>query len=378
MATATPIYDPSLSGGGGGGFTPTGDYYIPFGNVGHTTLIDSAKLTFNDSTNTFALAAAAAAGAVTALVSNTSNTASATAVLTVKVAGATAASPKINLDTGTSGHIWTIENLNSASNDPLQISWDGFRGIFYDMLGTGFSVRPTGSASLEVQLSSTGGVGGLLAGTQVKNTSTGAGSLLSLNTAFGTSGGGVGIAIYDTVATVYKYALSTVNRAGPPELKLIEAGGNVLVGGVAAATSLARGISIADGTAASADPSGGGAMWSASSILSYRGSGATTGVQNLSRTYRAIANANSTVTIADDNGVLAYTSLSASDKTCTLPNLATVRDGFQVTVYLDCVAGGFKVTVSGDGNIVGVASFLLDTDYEAATFVKNATDWTVI
>jgi len=150
-----------------------------------------------------------------------------TASFTVKVAGSTAASPKINLDTGTSGHIWSFENLNSSANDPLQISWDGFRGIFYDMLGVGFNVRPTGSSSLELNVGGVSAGGGLVAGIHLKNNSTAAGAMLTLGTNFTNTTGGTCVVIYDTVAAVYKNALSAANRAGSPLLKLVEAGGQV-------------------------------------------------------------------------------------------------------------------------------------------------------
>jgi len=177
--------------------------------------------------NVLTHAASSSGGNVGLTVSNTSNTASSTASFTVKVAGSTAASPKINLDTGTSGHIWSFENLNSSANDPLQISWDGFRGIFYDMLGVGFNVRPTGSSSLELNVGGVSAGGGLVAGIHLKNNSTAAGAMLTLGTNFTNTTGGTCVVIYDTVAAVYKNALSAANRAGSPLLKLVEAGGQV-------------------------------------------------------------------------------------------------------------------------------------------------------
>jgi len=214
-------------------------------------------------------AASSSAGNVGVLVSNTNTGASSTASITVKVAGTATGNPKINIDTGSSGHIWSFEALNATANDPLQVAWDGFRILYADPIGSSnFSVRPSGSASRDVWF--TIDQGGLNTGIALVNKSSTAGTYLTLLTDFSNGTGGVALAHYNGAA--YKNVVSVANRSGAAELKLLETGaGNILVYGAAAPTSLAGGITQANGTAPSAAPSSAVSEWVASGVKHFMG-----------------------------------------------------------------------------------------------------------
>ncbi len=81
---------------------------------------------------------------------------------------------------------------------------------------------------------------------------------------------------------------------------------------------------------------------------------------------REVSNADVTVLPADAGGTIAVT-LTGADKVATLPNVASVPDGFAVRFFMDAVAG-HTLTVSGDANINGAATNVLDTQYQSRTY----------
>lgn len=106
----------------------------------------------------------------------------------------------------------------------------------------------------------------------------------------------------------------------------------------------------------------------------FHESGALRMSTGYSHSTRFISDAAAAITIND--GLVVSSALTA-DRAWTLPNFAAVPNGWEVTCALGHAAGGFKVTVSGDTNILGAATYDLNTDYESATFFKGPTVWGV-
>jgi hypothetical protein len=88
-------------GGGGGGFAPSGAKRVPFANPSGTALMDSADLTFDDTTNDLILSAAETGGTVSMTVINSANFASSDSKVSIQTGGSTSGIPYLEFGRST-------------------------------------------------------------------------------------------------------------------------------------------------------------------------------------------------------------------------------------------------------------------------------------
>jgi hypothetical protein len=91
------------------------------------------------------------------------------------------------------------------------------------------------------------------------------------------------------------------------------------------------------------------------------------------------------VEVADTDRVVTPSDLSTvhtapltANRNVTLPNAATVPNGWKHRVFSPSAMGGFSVVVAGDINILSAATFSISTADTGVEFVKCSTNWRVI
>ncbi len=349
MATATPIYDPSLSGGGGGGGVSVGA-----GNAGRILFVDATglivsaddALVYDSALKLWKVQGARSGAGVSLLVENTAAAAANTfASVEVKVpAGSLVGNdPRYLLTLGAQQY---FVGIDSNQGGLFKINPGAVGG------GTGFWVSTIGFCAIGDTQPTT--VTGQLLQLNTSSASLNGASKNSSTT--GTSGWYAEAATGVAVRMIATGSATGGNIYGLTAAKLgyvdfSERGAAVTIGNFSY-------YIVTQGTPR-VDFQGGGGMKMLTGYIAAT---------------REISNADATITIADE--AVAQTGTLTANRTFTLPNAATVPNGFRLMCSVNAVAGtGFKVILSGDININGAATYDLDVDWEAVTLVKHTGEW---
>lgn len=374
MATDDPAHNPPVGGGGGvsahsalTGLT-TGDdhtqYALLAGRAGGQSVsgdtASGGSLTLDSTAHAtkgsvvvasdMSVTRSAAGATVQGAIRNTSNTASAKAKQLIEVAGTTADDAFTHWSiSGTSDYVAGIDNSDA---DIFKIQSGsavatGVAGFFIlnasGIVGAGTEKPVSASGQFfQVRASSSNPTSGVAE--WILNSNSAGASILGLCTANNTS-----TRLVNMGSTAAGASFGVNNNTG---LGLLDNNGPIAVG----TTNSNQVVIGTNATARATALAAGGWQYS-------------TGIVESSRT---VSDANATITIADT--AVTWTTTLTADRTCTLPNAAAVSDGFIVRLYVTLV-GAFKVTVSGDVNIMGAANYLLDTDYESVVLQKTGSLW---
>lgn len=214
----------SAASPGGSGFTPGASTRIPFGNSGGTALTDSADYTWNDTTKTLTVGGTAAG------------------VIVNRAAGSSAGGEGYGLydDEVMYARFYLSEGEAATLEAASGKSWTMFVGgtsqfILDGSIATIGGAAGTGSRAHRFT-SAASASSGLPAGPRQAGGSMVASSyLVQTPDASGVADVGIGAWVFDTVAASWKCAWAALNRAGAPDLRLIEDGGTMGIGGASVA-----------------------------------------------------------------------------------------------------------------------------------------------
>jgi hypothetical protein len=220
---ATSFADTTIVGARLSGFT---NNTIPIGNS--STQLTNSTLTL--ASNLLTHSASSAAGTVGALIQNTDNTNVAShAQLTIKTGGISGGDAILTLDPGSGGTPWDLK-VNNATSDRFELQRSGSNYVTVNP-GNSITLSSSGSASNNVLLTTTTASGNVPAGALIEGSGLASGRALSLTPDVSNTTGALLCALVnDATAGAVKRAWSVANRAGPPELRLCENGGDILAG----------------------------------------------------------------------------------------------------------------------------------------------------
>jgi len=247
------------------GFTNTA---LPIGNSSGQ-LVDS---TLRLASNVLTHAASSSGGTVGLTISNTNAAASSATNLTLLVADPAAGNPSLSLGI-TGGLTWNVQVTN-ATHDRFDVLKGSTRMFTIDpsaASGIGeFYFDPAGAGTNAICFSDANALAPNASGVIISASPLGTNGRLQLTgDVLGTAGKGV--SLYMWTGGTYKDGVTVDNRTGDPETSLCRSGGNVVVGGATSPTSLAKGITMANGTAPSAAPTNAVSHWAAAAQQHFMG-----------------------------------------------------------------------------------------------------------